>query len=160
MARFGACRQIAAILRFLHAGGNAFGNDAETGSDPFLENRAHTREFLTETTEHASEISILAILVARCLEELADASQRRKRMVAEGGIEAIVNIVHVAVDNLQGKVLFAGEVMVERSLRHARFFQDRLDAEIVVAVAQEHPQPRIEHPLPGGLAHWRIACIS
>ena len=64
-----------------------------------------------------------------------------------------MNFVHVAINNLQGEILLAGEMMIEGSLRHARFLEHCLDTEIVVAVAEKHAQPCVEYALLAGIVH-------
>jgi hypothetical protein len=60
-----------------------------------------------------------------------------------------VHARHVGVEDLEREILLVLEVMVERALRDVRLFEQRLDAEAVVAVLQQHAEPRIDQPLLG-----------
>jgi hypothetical protein len=58
-----------------------------------------------------------------------------------------VHVLYVPIDDLEGKVLLVREVVVERTPGGRGGGQQRLDAEIVVPMFQEHGQPGIEQAL-------------
>jgi hypothetical protein len=60
-----------------------------------------------------------------------------------------MHMPHVLVNDLEREVLFVLEMMVERTLRSTRGFEQGLDAQIMVAMLQEHGHPSIEQALLG-----------
>src|SRR3989337_2039517 len=60
-----------------------------------------------------------------------------------------MHMPHILVNDLEREVLFVLEMMVERTLRSTRGVEQGLDAQIVVAMLQEHGHPRIEQTLLG-----------
>ena len=69
-----------------------------------------------------------------------------------------MHLPHVLVNDLEREVLFVLEVMVERTLRSTRGFEQSLDAQIVVPMLQQHGHPRIEQALLGDVlgVQWGI----
>src|SRR5690606_35967856 len=86
-------------------------------------------------------------------EEASDPFQGRAAGVAQRGVEAGVGLPHVLIDDLQREVLFILKVMVERALRDLRGRQQGLNAQVVVAVLEEHGQPRVKQSLFGSVLH-------
>jgi hypothetical protein len=64
-----------------------------------------------------------------------------------------VDLLHVQVDDLQAEVVLRLEVVVERALWNLRRLEHRRDAEVVVAVPQEHRHALLEKLLLGVDGH-------
>ena len=79
----------------------------------------------------------------------------RQRLVAEAGVEALVDLAHVLVDHLEGEVLLVLEVMIERALRGVGSLKQGLDPKVMVAVLQQHGLPGIEQALLGRVGRLR-----
>ncbi len=71
------------------------------------------------------------------------------RVVRETFVEAGVHLVHVLVDDLQGEVRLALEVVIEGPLRDAGGGQDPLDTQVGVAVLEEEPFSQVQQALLG-----------
>ena len=137
---------------------NALGDLGKALLDLAPEHLAHARQFLSEAAQQAAHVTLFPVVLLRHLEEATHSLEREAPRVSEAGVEARVHPLHVPVDDLEREVLLVLEVMVEGALRGARRREQGLDAEIVVAVLQEHGQARIEQALLGRM--HRLHCHS
>jgi len=149
LARVRLCRHVACALRLLEACCQALGDLREAPVDLLPEYVVHARQFLSEASEQAAEIAFAAIRLAGRLEEAAHPLERRMRAIAEARVEPRVDRAHVLVDDLQREVFLVAEVVIKRPFRDVGRRQDRGDAEVVVAVLQQHGHAGVEKALLG-----------
>lgn len=147
-ARVGAAGEVAERDRPVQAAGDADRDLGKALLDLAAKHLADTRELLPEATEEAAEVALLPILLLAQFEEASHPVEGRHRVLFEAEIEPGVDLLHVEVEDLQAEVLLAGEMMVEGAFRDDRGLQERGEAEIVVAMAQQHGLTLLEQLLP------------
>ena len=110
---------------------------------------AHARQFLPKPAQQTAQITLLPVVLQGQFEEPAHTLERGLALVSEASVKARVHMSHILVDDLEREVLFVLEVMIEGTFRRRRGVEQRLHAEIVVAVLQEHGHSYIEQALLG-----------
>ncbi len=101
-------------------------------------------KLLPQAPEEAAQVALPAILFLRGLEEIAHPLERRAAPLAEEAVERGVDLLEIQVDHLQAEVFLRLEVVIEGTLGDVRRLEQRGDAQVVIAVAQQHAHALLE----------------
>jgi hypothetical protein len=144
---------VASLPGLFQAGCHTVDHFRKAPLDLAPEHVAHARQLLSESAQQTTHVTLFPVVLLRHLEETTHSLERETPSVAEAGVKTRMHPLRILVDDLKREVLFVLEMMIEGALRGTRSRKQGLDAQIVVAMLEEHGQARIEQALLGWVHH-------